>query len=672
MKRLIGAWLLVLATAVHPQEVSFELTSLTLEELMDIEVFSVSKKEVKLSESAAAVFVVTQEEMRRAGATSIPEALRLVPGMEVARVDASKWAVSARGFNDIFANKLLVLIDGRSVYSPLFSGVFWDTQDLLLEDVERIEVIRGPGATLWGANAVNGIINILTKSAEETQGGLITAGLGSEERGLSSARYGGRLGGALHYRVYARRLQRDDLVFPAGDRAADAWEVRRGGFRLDWEMSARDALTLQGDIYDAAIGTTYQIIDSPEPPYWRTFDFDTPISGGDLLGRWMREFSEVSNLAVQAYYDRTERGEAPISGYLETFDFDFQHSFGLDLNQEIIWGLGYRLIRDDMEGSFSSSFDPSSRTYSLFSAFVQEEISLAADRVRLTLGSKFEHNDFTGFEVQPSLRLLWMPAENHTGWAAISRAVRTPSRADYDIRSAVEVILPDQVGTNSPTALVTLHGNRDFRSESMIAFELGYRAHLGARFFFDLATFYSIYDDLLSVEPGSLFRAADSDPPYLVALAVIDNRMNSSIYGAELAVDVQAGKNWRLRAAHTLLNIDIDIDEGSAYFAGQEWEGVSPRHQLSLRSLLDLPCGLEFDLWGRYVGALPDIDMDGYLSLDARLGWKLSDRLELSIVGQNLLEARHAEFRAPHGPTLNTDVQRGAYGVFRWRFEPGR
>ena len=671
MKRLIGAWLLALATAVHPQEISFELASLSLEELMDIEVFSVSKKEVKLSESAAAIFVVTQEDMRRAGATSIPEALRLVPGMEVARADASKWAVSARGFNDIFANKLLVLIDGRSVYSPLFSGVFWDAQDLLLEDVERIEVICGPGATLWGANAVNGIINILTKNARDTQGGLITAGLGSEERNLGSARYGSRLGDALHYRVYARRLQRDDLVFSSGERAADAWEVCRGGFRLDWEMSERDALMLQGDIYDAEIGTTFQIVDSPKPPYRRSFDFDTPISGGDLLGRWMREYSETSNLVLQAYYDRSERGEAPISGYLETFDFDFQHSFGLDLNQEIIWGLGYRSIRDGMEGSFTSSFDPSSRTYSLFSAFVQEEISLAADRVRLTLGSKFEHNDFTGFEVQPSFRLLWMPAENHTGWAAVSRAVRTPSRSDRDIRSAFEVILPGQMGLDSPT-FVTLHGDRGFQSENVIAFELGYRAQLDARFFLDLATFYSIYDDLLTVEPGLPFPAPDSDPLYFVAPAIIGNRMSGSTYGAELAVDLQVRKNWRLRATHTCLNIDIDLDEGSAYLSGLEWEGVSPRHQLSLRSLLDLPCGLEFDLWGRYVGALPDIDLDGYFGFDARLGWKLSDRLEFSIVGQNLLEARHAEFRAPHGPTLNTDVQRGAYGVFRWRFEPGR
>ena len=671
MKLLARVWLLVaLATAIHAQEFSIDLAELSLEELMDIEVFSVSRKEGKLSESAAAVFVLTAEDVRRTGATSIPEALRMVPGMEVARIDASKWAVSSRGFNDAFANKLLMLIDGRSVYSPLFSGVFWDTQDVPFEDVERIEVIRGPGATLWGANAVNGIINVLSKSARDTQGGLATVGLGSEESRSGSVRYGGRLGDDLYFRLNARRVERDDFALASGEEAADGWEVRQVGFRVDWTTSERDELTLQGDLYDGKIGATFQIVDSPTAPYRHTFDFETPISGGNLLGRWERRFSTDADLALQIYYDRTERGEAPISGNLDTWDLDFQHRFVIDDQQEIVWGLGYRLIRDDMGGSFSVSFVPAVRRYNLFSAFVQEEVRLADDRLRLTLGSKFEHSDFSGMEIQPNIRLLWLPAERHTIWTAVSRAVRTPARSDHDIRSIFEVVPPGQFGADSLATFAMLQGNADFRSETMVAFEGGYRTQIGERLFIDLATFYNIYDELLTVEPSLPFLVDSSASPYLLAPAIIDNRMAGRTYGAELAVDYQLWKGVRLRSGYTFLKLEIDLDEDSAYAGGLEWEGVSPQHQLSLHPSLSLPRNLELDLWGRYVCDLPDAGtgVDGYFDLDARLGWEVNESLELNLVAQDLLEKQRVEFLAPHSPTLNSQAQRGAYGTLRWRF----
>lgn len=671
MKFLAGAWLLVaLAVAGHAQEFSIDLAELSLEELMDIEVFSVSRKEGKLSESAAAVFVLTAEDVRRTGATSIPEALRMVPGMEVARIDASKWAVSTRGFNDVFANKLLVLIDGRSVYSPLFSGVFWDTQEVPFEDVERIEVIRGPGATLWGANAVNGIINVLSKSAGDTQGGMATVGLGSEESRSGSVRYGGQLGDDLYYRLNARRVERDDFALASGQEAADGWEVRQVGFRVDWTTSERDELTLQGDLYDGTIGATFQIVDSPTAPYRHTFDFETPISGGNLLGRWERRFSADADLALQVYYDRTERGEAPISGNLDTWDFDFQHRFALDDQQEIVWGLGYRLIRDDMEGSFSASFEPSSRRYDLFSAFVQEEVRLAEDRLRLTLGSKFEYSDFSGTEIQPNIRLLWLPGELHTAWAAVSRAVRTPARSDHDIRSVFGVVPPGQFGADSLATFAVLQGNVNFQSATMIAFEGGYRTRIGERLFVDLATFYNIYDQLLTVEPGLPFLVDSPDSPYLLAPAIVDNRMGGRTYGAELAVDFRPLEGFRLRSGYTLLEMEIDLDNDSAYRAGLEWEGVSPQHQFSLRPSLSLPRDLELDLWGRYVGDLPDAGtgVDGYFDLDIRLGWKVSENLGMDLVAQDLLEKQRVEFLAPHSPTLNSQAQRGAYGTLRWKF----
>jgi iron complex outermembrane recepter protein len=669
LKLLMRAWLLVaLAVAVCAQEFSVDLAELSLEELMDIEVFSVSRKEGKLSESAAAVFVLTAEDVRRTGATSIPEALRMVPGMEVARIDASKWAVSSRGFNDAFANKLLVLIDGRSVYSPLFSGVFWDTQDVPFEDVERIEVIRGPGATLWGANAVNGIINVLSKNARDTQGGLATVGLGSQESRSGSVRYGGRLGDDLYYRLNARRVERDDFALASGEEAADGWEVRQVGFRVDWTTSKRDELTLQGDLYDGTIGATFQIIDSPTAPYRHTFDFETPISGGNLLGRWKRKFSADADLMLQVYYDRTERGEAPISGNLDTWDLDFQHRFALDDRQEIVWGAGYRLIRDDMEGSFTVSFEPSSRRYDLFSAFVQEEIRLAEDLLRLTLGSKFEHSDFSGTEIQPNIRLLWLPGKRHTAWAGVSRAVRAPARSDHDIRSVFEVVPPGQLGVDSLAIFAMLQGNVDFRSETMVAFEGGYRTRFGERLFVDLATFYNIYDKLLTVEPSLPILVDSPASPYLLAPAIVDNRMGGRTYGAELSVDFQLREGFRLRSGYTLLKMKIDLDEDSAYEAGVEWEGVSPQHQFSLRPSLSLPRGLELDLWGRYVGDLPDARIDGYFDLDARLGWQVSEGLEIDLVAQDLLEKQRTEFLAPHSPTLNSQTQRGAYGTLRWKF----
>ena len=644
------------------RDAPFDLTELTLEDLMDLEVFSASRKEEKLFEAAAAIAVITPEDMRRAGATSIPEALRLVPGMEVARIDANKWAVSSRGFNDQFANKLLVLIDGRSVYTPLFSGVFWDTQDVLLEDVERIEVIRGPGATLWGANAVNGIINILTKSARDTQGGLVLAGLGSEERGLGGLRYGGRWREDLYYRVFAKYVQRDALVFPTGVEAGDAWDMRRGGFRLDWEPAGRDQLTLQGEIYEGNIGQTFQVIESPLPPYERTFASDTPISGGNLLGRWERSLSDAADLALQLFYDRTERQEAPIHGTLNTFDLEFQHRFPQP-RQEILWGVGYRLVSDHLEGTFTSSFTPGSRDYDLISAFAQDDIDFAQGRFRLTIGSKFEHNDFTGFEIQPNIRWRWLPAPRHTGWAAISRAVRTPSRSDHGIRSVFEVVEIDSL-----TAFVALYGNPEFKAEELVAFELGYRSRPTAQLFFDVAAFYNLYDQLLTVEPGRPFPDSTASPPHAIIPAMTDNRMEGTTYGAELAADGQVRKGWRLRLAYTYLNLKIDLDRDSSYLRGKGWEGVSPHHQLALRSAMDLPGELELDLNSRYVGGLPDVDLGGYVAFDVRLGWQGPDNLEVSLVGQNLTDRQHTEFRAPHSPTLTSRVERGAYGVVRWDF----
>jgi iron complex outermembrane recepter protein len=642
-----------------------DLTELSIEELLKVEVTSVSRRAEPISAAAAAVFVITQDDIRRSGATSIPEALRMVPGLEVARIDANKWAISARGFNGRFANKLLVLVDGRSVYTPLFSGVFWDVQDLLLEDVERIEVIRGPGATLWGANAVNGVINVLTRSARETAGGLVAASSGSEERGLLGLRYGGLLGESSAYRVYAKRFDRGSGERAAGGAGADDWSMSRAGFRLDSTLSG-GGLTLQGDLYDGDVGETLtlQSLQSLLP---RTLDTDMRVGGGHVLGRWQRTTAASSELVLQLFYDRTERAAALVDEDRDTFDLELQHGFAPAARHRVVWGLGYRRTGDDILGTEALSFQTARRTDELASAFLQDEVMLHPDRLWLILGSKLEHNDYSGFELQPNLRMVWIPRQRHTLWAAVSRAVRTPSRAEHDFRLSSQVIGPGGLSPGSPPAVVTILGNPDFGSEELVAWELGYRAGLAPGLFLDVATFYNDYDRLRAPRTGTPFLVAAPAPPHLVVPIHLTNALNGSTYGAELAVDWRAAERWRLSAAYSYLRIQLHAPPGTDP-ASVIAEGESPSHQLYLRSSLDLPRGLELDLMARYVDELPAPAVDSYTSLDLRLGWRPLRRLELSLVGQNLLEETHVEFAPEVIPTLPTGVERGVYGKLAWRF----
>ncbi|HKX31556.1 MAG TPA: TonB-dependent receptor plug domain-containing protein, partial [Blastocatellia bacterium] len=409
-----------------------DLTTFSMEDLMNLEVTSVSKKEEKLFRSAAAIYVITQEEIRRSGLTTIPEVLRMAPGLSVARIDGSKWAISARGFNGRFANKLLVLIDGRSVYTPQFAGMYWEIQNLPLEEVERIEVIRGPGGTLWGANAVNGVINIITKRAEDSQGGLLTIGGGSEEQGFGLARYGARIGADASYRVYAKYFNRGGLVNAAGYNAHDWQNWVGGGWRLDWQRSERETLTVQGDIHDTGLRETSTSISLFNPLAPRAL---TPAeyTGGNVMGRWTHAFSDRSDMTLQTYFDRSCYNSFDVGERVDTFDLDFQHRLAFG-RQDLLWGLGYRVITDRTRTDSPTQFTPPGRTSHLFSAFAQDELMLVKDRLRLTIGSKLEHHYFTGFDAQPNARLLWTPSARQTVWAAVSRAVRTPARSDRGLR----------------------------------------------------------------------------------------------------------------------------------------------------------------------------------------------------------------------------------------------
>ncbi len=436
------------AGAETPADVDF--TALSLEELMDVEVTSVSKRPQRLADAAAAIFVITQEDIRRPGATNIPELLRMVPGVEVARIDANKWAVSVRGFNARFSNKLLVLIDGRSVYSPLFSSVFWDIHDLVLEDIERIEVIRGPGATMWGANAVNGVINIITRSAKDTQGALLSGGGGTEQRAFGTARYGGRIGDNLYYRGYVKAAKLDDGALASGDDGADGFHQSRSGFRLDWEPRDEDTLTLAGDLYRLDNGTTDASHPLFVPPYLSTWDDRGKAEGGSILANWSRHLS----------------ADAGLCGSADVIEADLQHDFSPLSGHRLVWGLGYRYTHTASDSTLYMRPSPANRSESLFSAFVQDEISLITDQLSLTLGSKFEHNDASGFEVQPTARLLWTPSPNHSLWAAVSRAVRTPSVSERDADLTAVVIPPGTPENPGPLPVeVALVGNDAIDSE---------------------------------------------------------------------------------------------------------------------------------------------------------------------------------------------------------------
>ena len=605
------------ADAPHPRD----LADLSLEELANIPVTSVSKHPEPLADAPASIFVITAEDIRRSGATRLPEALRLAPNLEVAQSNASTYAITARGFNNTIANKLLVLIDGRIVYTPLFSGVFWDAQDVMLEDVERIEVISGPGATLWGANAVNGVINVITRRSSDTQGALAYALGGNLERGYG-ARYGGTIGDSGSYRVYGKNFDVFNTSSASGATASDGWTRGQVGFRTDWG-TAGNGFTLQGDAYRGKID--------------QAAGDDSTISGGNLLARWNRDLAQWGGLQVQTYFDNTERDvPGTFAEHLNIFDFEFQHSLRAMGSHAITWGGGYRYGVDHVTNSAVIAFLPADRNLRWSSVFAQDEIAIR-DNLRLTLGAKFENNYYTGTDFMPSVRLAWKPEPQRLLWGAVSRAARAPSRIDRDFF------------TNSPLLVRNIQGGPNFMSEIVDVFEIGYRAQPSPRVSYSLSVFHNIYDKLRSVEPVS------------ASAAVLGNKMEGTEDGLEAWGTYQAAKSWRLSAGGFLLRqrLSFKADSGDTNIAAA---GNDPAHQWILRSSLDLPKRSQLDVIVRYVGALPNPSVASYTVMDVRYGVPLRRDLELILAAKNLLDAPHAEFGA-NGTSL---VSKGGYVELKW------
>lgn len=647
------------AQTVAPTDPDPLLTELSLEDLMmvEIETTTAARKPQAVGQTPAAVHVLTADDLRRSGATTLPEALRLVPGLNVARTGSSSWAVSARGFNDLYANKMLVLVDGRSVYTPLFSGTYWDTLDLPLDTVERIEVVLGPGAALWGANAVNGIISIVTKSAASTRGLELSALGGNEDRAQGYARYGDRLGADGSYRVWARYADRDDSRTVGGADLGDAWNALTAGFRMDWGSGERDDFTVDGGLMSLDQEITAPVLTST-PPFGDVVSVNSRPKGGFLRGRWSRELGESSSLDLQASFDHTERVVPTVFGDRRSaFDLDLQHHTRLGESHDVVWGVGYRgSSLEIVEQSFAIGVLDDQHFDSLFSSFVQDDISLVQGLWNLILGAKLEHNDYTGFEFQPSVRTLWNVSESQVGWAAVSRAVRSPSQYE------AEGIIPVGVVPGAPPTFLTIMGDDQFRPEELIAYEVGYRNQFSRRAALDVAVFYNVYDDLRSFEPGTPFVQGGS----VVVPLLVRNLGAADTWGGEVALDWRVGDCTRVRPSYGLLQIQYRNDPASAdTTTGPGEEGSAPQHQASLWINHALTRDWDLDAALFYVDELANGAIPEYWRLDLRAEWRASADLAFVAGAQGLLHDEEPEFGVAFFNTPST-VDSAFYVGLTW------
>jgi iron complex outermembrane receptor protein len=637
------------------------LADASLEQLLNTQVTSVSKKEQKLARAAAAVFVIGPDEIRRSGAASLADVLRMVPGVDVAQIDANAWAITIRGFNSRYSSKLLVLIDGRSVYTPSFSGVFWDHLDLPLEDVERIEVIRGPGATVWGANAMNGVINIITKSSKATKGGLAAVTAGSGIQPVSVLRYGNTMGSSGAYRTFAKYSRFTDTTLQDGAAAADGWSRVHGGFRGDWALAPRDSATVEGDLFSNRGGQTRN-------HWFQRVPFDQPFTeaitsaGGHLMAEWNHTAAGGSETSVRGYFDTYRRNDVGTVETMKTLDLDFQSRFAAGSRHDIVWGAGFRTVRSGVLTSHQIQLSPPFRTDRLYNVFFQDEIALTGN-LWLTAGSKIEHNADTGFEYEPSVRMAWAPSARHTVWVAGSRAIRQPSRQETGL--AVEVA---EVPLDANTLMaVRLFGSPRFRSEELRDFEIGYRAEWTRHLSFDADLFLSSYRHLASIETQPQVVHTQGFPIRIEVPTVYGNLGRATSYGGESSLTWAAGSRWRLAPGYSWQHANPGLEPGSNDRRSRQLALDSPQHTFQIRSLLDVARGLE---WGQtlyWTARRPQGSAPSHARLDTRLAWRLGERTEISLVGQNLLRPRFLEFNDT-SQIVAAQAQRSVFGKITWAF----
>lgn len=648
-----------------------DLASMELEQLMDMNVTTVSKREQTFNSAAAAIYTITQEDIRRTAATSLPEILALAPGMQVARINPSMWAITARGFNSQFANKLLVLIDGRSVYTPLFSGVYWDAQMPPLDDIQRIEIIRGPGASLWGSNAVNGVINIITYDSEQTPGSHVVAGLGNEERGFVRARQGFKRG-TLTGRVNAQKRKVDEaLQAHDGNPANDDYIASQAGTRLDWRPSPTEKLTLDAGVTETDKHTDIYVPEDIAPLVTARKDLGAHTS--HLTLNWLHELESGDALFLQTYADYDHRYDPLNSAKRLTVDYELQYNHKEAFDHRLTWGLTHRDTRDDLVGSFVVYVEDPKRSYQLDTAFLQDEYRVT-ESINLTLGVKVEDNKDDPVETQPTLRIAWQPTDNATFWASASRATRTPSRLETSLEFRTQAIagILQRLAEDYPdlTGYSVIRGSRDFHSEQLNAYEAGWRWHANDNLLLDVTTFVNVYDKLLTyiILPAPLnpdIRYLDQG--YVGVIGTTVNQSHGRANGLEIATDYLVSERWKLKSTYSYFNFDSSHNPPDTTNAAEGFERQSPEHQARLTSYYTLSEQWEFDGSLKYVGELFDGYIPAYTDLDLRVGRKITPELSVSLVGKNLLDPERPEFTdSNYGPLL-TEMQRGGFIQIDWR-----
>jgi iron complex outermembrane receptor protein len=666
LARLVAPIALVICLALPAlsQQTIPDLMDQSLEDLMTVKVTSVSKTEQTLSRTASAVFVITATDIRRSGATNIPDLLRMVPGIDVAQTNGNTWAISARGLNGRFSSVLLVLVDGRNVYTPTFGGVFWDVLDLPLEDIERIEVIRGPGGTIWGANAVNGVINIITRKAADTQGGIVVGSGGNLDQGSGTVQYGGALGKNTNYRIFTKYFNQNHMPGLDGSDGDDGWHLLRGGFRTDSTLSSKDTLTVQGDVYTGAEGNivpSLATITSPGLQYSAT---NVPLSGGFLQSIWKHALSARSDTTLQISFDRYKRDDE-LREERRTLDIDFQHHFAWGTRQDIVWGANYRNTESHTDGDLAFSLIPANVNMQLFSLFIQDELTLVTDRLYLTVGTRLDHNNYTGFRLLPSVRGAWTPSSHRMLWAAISRADRMPTELD----TSSFIGLGGYTGVGGVPTLVAIVGNPHFNDEGLIAYEAGFRTAVFEHLSIDLAAYYNDYSTQETTEPAAPFFANTPPPPHLVSPLTYENLMHGEAHGFEIAVNWRATARWTLSPGYAFEQIHMHLDSTSQDTGSVlNGEGSSPVHSAEVRSHLDLMHGIAWDASAYFVDRLRSGEIPAYTRVDTGLTWRWTERLSCSVVGQNLVRDHHLEFVDDTGSVISTLVKRGAYAKLTWQF----
>ena len=656
--------LLTLASPAGAQQKSVDLTNQSLEDLMNIQVVSASKSEQSVARTAAAIFVITQEDIRRSGATNIPELLRMVPGMDVAQIDQNAWAITARGLNARFGNELFVMVDGRSVYTPTFGGVYWDTLDLPLDDIERIEVIRGPGGSIWGTNAVNGVINIITKKAADTKGALVTGGGGNVDQGFATVQYGGALGKHTDFRVFTKYFNEDHLSASTGEDGGDGWHSLRAGFRADTTLTSKDSLSFEGDLYSIREGDpTFAFPTVTTPAAFPTERLDD-LSGGFIEGSWTHAISPRSGTDLQLSYEHYSRDDT-IGDHSGLASLDFSHHFSVGDRNNVIWGFNFFDSDTNSHGTLFTSFVPSHINLPVFGTFVQDEIAIRPDQIYLTIGAKIEHNHYTGFNLMPSARVAWTPTLKQTLWAAVSDAVRSPASLDTQFRANFASIdMPGQLPIE-----IAFIGNPHVDDETLIAYELGYRRTFGKQFSIDFASYFDDYNHQETDEPVPTFFEATPAPPHLVLATTYGNLLYGYTHGVEVFGAWKVTGRWTLNPGYAFEEIHMHLRPTSQdTISVASAEGASPDHSAQLRSRVELPHALTWDASVYFVDRLTDPVEPSYTRLDSQLSWQFSERGSLSVVGQNLAQGLHAEFFDATDSARTTLIKRSGYLKITWKF----